>query len=99
MNLRFGNISSLQLFQLLRFSTFLLIGIVFTKTGLSKTEIGQYETVLFLAGAVSFFWLNGLIQGLLSVFRETREKSSQLFNVFVLLSLLSTLCHWISVPF
>ena len=91
MKLRAGNISSLQFFQLLRFSVFLLIGIVFTKTGLSKTEIGQYEMVLFVAGAVSFFWLNGLIQGLLPVFCKTGEKSSQLFNVFVLISFLSVM--------
>ncbi len=91
MNLRFGNISSLQFFQLLRFSSFLLIGIVLTKTGLSKTEIGQYEIILFVAGAVSFFWLNGLIQGLLPIFRKTYAKSPQLFNVFVLLSFLSVL--------
>lgn len=91
MNLRIGNISSLQLFQLLRFSTFLLIGIVFTKTGLAKVEIGEYETVLFVAGAVSFFWLNGLIQGLLSVFNKTEKKSNQFFNAFVLLSVFSVI--------
>lgn len=89
MNLRIGNISSLQLFQLLRFSTFLLIGIVFTKTNLGKIEIGQYETVLFVAGAISFFWLNGLIQGLLSLFKKEEKHSSQFFNVFILLSIFS----------
>ncbi len=91
MNFRFGNISSLQFFQLLRFSCFLLIGIVFTKTGLSKAEIGQYEMVLFVAGAVSFFWLNGFIQGLLPVFRKNGEKSDQLFNVFILVSVFTVL--------
>lgn len=89
MNLRIGNISSLQFFQLLRFSTFLLIGIVFTKTSLNNVEIGQYETLLFIAGAISFFWLNGLIQGLLSLFDKTKKKTNQFFNVFVLLSVLS----------
>ena len=89
MNLRIGNISSLQFFQLLRFSTFLLIGIVFTKTSLSNVEIGQYETLLFIAGAISFFWLNGSIQGLLSLFDKTKKKTNQFFNVFVLLSVFS----------
>lgn len=89
MNFRIGNISSLQLFQLLRFSTFLLIGIVFTKTSLAKTEIGQYETVLFIAGAISFFWLNGLVQGLLSAFNKSEKKSAQIFNAFILLSVFS----------
>jgi len=91
MNFRLGNISSLQFFQLLRFSTFLLIGVVFTKTGLGKAEIGQYETVLFVAGAVSFFWLNGLIQGLLAVSGKPDKKTAQFFNAFLLLSGLSVL--------
>lgn len=99
MKLHTGNISSLQFFQLLRFSSFLLIGIIFTKTGLGKAEIGQYEMVLFVAGAVSFFWLNGLIQGLLPLFRKTDGKSAQLFNVFVLLSAFTILAGGFLVLF
>ncbi len=93
MNIKITQISALQLFQLIRFSTLMLIGIVFTKSGLSTAEIGQYETFLFLAGAVSFFWLNGLIQGFLPSSNETSasEKSSTLFNVFYLLTAISGL--------
>jgi O-antigen/teichoic acid export membrane protein len=71
----------------------MLIGVVFTKSGLSTSEIGQYETVLFLAGAISFFWLNGLIQGFLPSFGEhtASRKSSALFNVFYLLLIFSGL--------
>jgi O-antigen/teichoic acid export membrane protein len=85
--------SGLQIFQLIRFSTLLLIGVVFTKSGLETSAIGQYETVLFLAGAISFFWLNGLIQGFLPSFDENSasRKSSALFNVFYLLLLFSGL--------
>lgn len=86
-------ISALQIFQLLRYSTLILIGVVFTKSALSTSNIGQYETFLFLAGAVSFFWLNGLIQGFLpsSVNHSTSSKSSDLFNVFYLLMVFSIL--------
>ncbi len=71
----------------------MLIGIVFAKSGLTTGQIGQYETFLFLASAVSFFWLNGLIQGFLPSSNEhTRSgKSSALFNVFYLISVLSVL--------
>jgi len=71
----------------------MLIGVVFTKSGLSTSEIGQYETMLFLAGAISFFWLNGLIQGFLPSFGEhtATRKSSALFNVFYLLLIFSGL--------
>jgi len=87
-------VSAMQIFQLMRFSTLILIGVVFTKSGLSTAVIGQYETFLFLAGAVSFFWMNGLIQGFLPTSREhsTSKKSSVLFNVFYLMIAFSVLC-------
>jgi len=86
-------ISALQIFQLIRFSTLILIGVVFSKSGIVTSEIGQYETFLFIAGAVSFFWLNGLIQGFLPSADEksSPEKSSALFNVFYLLAAFSAL--------
>lgn len=92
-NSKITRISALQIFQLLRFSTLLLTGVVFTKSALTTSEIGQYETFLFLAGAVSFFWLNGLIQGFLPISKssESGEKSSSLFNVFYLISAFSAL--------
>ncbi len=92
-NFRITQISALQIFQLLRFSTLMLIGVVFTKSALSTSEIGQYETFLFLAGAVSFFWLNGLIQGFLptSGQHSADGKSPLLFNVFYLMTAFSVL--------
>ncbi len=93
MNFKITQISALQLFQLIRFSTLILIGVVFTKSDLLTSEIGQYETFLFIAGAISFFWLNGLIQGFLPVAREqsASRKSPALFNVFYLLTAFSVL--------
>lgn len=93
MNFKITQISALQIFQLIRFSTLLLIGVVFTKSGLPTSEIGQYETFLFLAGAVSFFWLNGLIQGFLPSVDEKSisGKSPVLFNLFYLLATFSGL--------
>lgn len=93
MNSKITRISALQIFQLLRFSTLLLIGVVFTKSALTTSEIGQYETFLFLAGAVSFFWLNGLIQGFLPISEsaDSGRKSPLLFNFFYLISAFSAL--------
>jgi O-antigen/teichoic acid export membrane protein len=92
-NIGLTKVSAMQLFQLIRYSTLILIGIVFSKSALTKSEIGQYETVLFLAGAVSFFWVNGLIQGFLPTSNNYsgEKKSGALFNVFYLLLLLSVL--------
>ena len=92
-NIKINQISALQIFQLIRYSTLILIGVVFAKSALSTTEIGQYETVLFLAGSVSFFWLNGLIQGFLPATGKNSSvsRSSDLFNVFYLLLAFSVL--------
>lgn len=77
----------MQLFQLIRYSTLIFIGVIFSKSDLNQSEIGRYETVLFLAGAVSFFWLNGIIQGFLpkSNNYSGEKKTSDLFNVFYIL--------------
>ena len=101
MKLKITQISALQIFQLIRFSTLILIGVVFSKSGIATSEIGQYETFLFVAGAVSFFWLNGLIQGFLpSADKDSSSgKSSGLFNVFYLLAAFSVLTVFFVVLF
>lgn len=88
LNFKINQISGLQLFQLIRFSTLMLIGVVFAKSGLTTSQIGQYETFLFLASAICFFWLNGLIQGFLpsSKNHSVSGKSAALFNVFYLVT-------------
>jgi len=76
-----------------------LIGIVFAKSYLSTLEIGRYETFLFLAGAVTFFWLNGIIASLLPVHNNNKtfetyrnsKKNPEFFNAFVLIFLFSTI--------
>ena len=90
---RISHISALQIFQILRYSTMVLIGVVFAKSGFSTSQIGQYETFLLIAGAVSSFWLNGLIQGFLPLINKESisRKSPELFNVFYLVTGLSVL--------
>lgn len=86
------NIKALQFIQLLRFSVLLLIGVVFTRF-YSKSQIGEYETLLFVAGAVSFFWLQGILQTFLAVLDSPSQgkKLKLYFNIFVLLLLFSAL--------
>lgn len=82
-------VSAFQFFQLVRYSTLILIGIVFTKTALSQTEIGEYETFVFIAGAVSFFWLNGLLKALLPIGRNTERSKTNIFSAFLVLQFFS----------
>ncbi len=93
------NISGLQLFQLLRFGVFLIISIVFTKSHLTKAEIGSWEMFLFISSLASFFWVTGIVQSLLPLYHRNRTyrrmgdnagaKSPELFNAFLLLSFFS----------
>lgn len=95
------NISGLQLFQLIKFTVFLIISIVFTKSHLSRAEIGSWEMFLFISGLITFFWVTGIIQSLLPLYHRNRTyrkmgdngegKSPEIFNAFLLLCFFSLL--------
>ncbi len=77
-------IRSLQLFQLIRFLTLLAIGIAMVKMGLTRKEIGIYESVLFVSSLLSTFWITGLIQALLPLYPGEANKSRNIFfTVFI----------------
>lgn len=80
-----SNVSALQIFQILRYSTLILISIVFANSHLSKLEIGEYETFIFLAGAISFFWLTGFVKSFLINSSNIKEKTSDIFNFYILI--------------
>jgi O-antigen/teichoic acid export membrane protein len=66
-----------------------LVSICFAKSHLSTSEIGIYEKLIFLSGAISFFWVNGLIQSLLPLYNNNKtfkssEKSPLLFNALII---------------
>jgi len=81
--------------------SFLIISIAFTKSTLSLKDIGDYELLLFIASAISFFWVTGIIQSLLPLFNnsdsypfrkeQATKKSPEIFNSFILLLFLSAL--------
>jgi len=89
------------LFQLMKFTVFLIVSIVFTKSHLTRAEIGSWEMFLFISGLISFFWVTGIIQSLLPLYHRNRTfrrlgdngsgKSPEIFNAFILLCLFSLL--------
>jgi len=87
------NLSALQTINLLRFITFFIISIVLVKAGYSKSQIGEFEMTIFLANAVSFFWVYGIIQSLMPLYNNNNSflnttrnrKSPEIFNAFILL--------------
>lgn len=70
----------------------ILIAVLLTKTGLDTQAIGTYEMLLYLGGIVSAFWIQGLVQGLLSEYPKLEaEEQAQLisnsYGLFLLLGL------------
>ncbi|MDA3953561.1 MAG: polysaccharide biosynthesis C-terminal domain-containing protein [Bacteroidales bacterium] len=102
-----NNVAGLQAINILRFLTFLIISIVFTKIGLSKKEIGVFEVSIFIASAASFFWVSGLIQAFLPLFNNNKTfgkkeqtvgtKSPEVFNMYVILVFFSVLVFLIGL--
>ena len=91
---KINNVSALQIFQLLRFLCFLIISIYFTKVPLSGGDIGNWEKLLFISGALSYFWVTGIVQSFLPLSQRSKAfvqheridgKSPELFNAFILL--------------
>jgi O-antigen/teichoic acid export membrane protein len=103
------NVGSLQAIQILRFTTFLLISVIFANSQVSVADIGYYELSLFIASAVSFFWVNGLIQSLLPLYHSNttfrvlsvnkKSKSPELYNAFLLMSAFSIMAYIFCILF
>ena len=80
---------------------FLVVSIVFTKSHLTRVEIGQWEMFMFIAGLMTFFWVTGIIQSLLPLYHRNKTfrkmgdngstKSPEIFNAFILLCIFSLL--------
>jgi O-antigen/teichoic acid export membrane protein len=89
---RLSALSGLQIFQFTRYAGFVLIGMCFAKLGISRTEIGRFESFLWLMGLFSFFWIAGLMNSMLAIYprRTEAEKKQLFFTAFCLIFLLSS---------
>jgi len=87
--------SAFQLFQVARYAGLLLIGIILSKTGISQSDIGNYETLVLLSGLLSFFWVNAVLTVYIQRFGKSENNKafidSTLF-IFIALSVLLSLC-------
>lgn len=85
------NIRALQAFQVMRYAVLFAIGMLFAHAGLSTELIGLYEKLMFFASVLSFFWVSGFIQSLLSSHGtiEAGKRSEKLFTVFGVVSVFS----------
>lgn len=81
-------VSGLQIFQLIRYGGFTLVGILFAKLHIPQSGIATYEYAIMIAGLMSFFFLGGVVNTMLSLYPEqdNTRASSLFFNSFLILS-------------
>ena len=89
--LKLNPTKALQLFQLIRYGSLLLIGVLFAQLGLSTYHIGVYESLVFVASFLSFFWLSGITQGLLASYSEGENDRDLIGTTFFILLAVSAL--------
>lgn len=77
---------ALQIFNVGRQGSLILIAILLVQLHLPTAELGNYEQLLFLGHILSFFLVSGLIQGMLSYYPGLTPQQQQrfLFNALLL---------------
>ncbi len=95
-----SSLNPLQLYQLMRFATTLLIGILLARFfQLTTGEIALYEVLLFLGNFLSFFWISAGIKSLLSQFAKEKEQAALFINLAFLLFLFGLLAGGVLYTF
>jgi O-antigen/teichoic acid export membrane protein len=91
---RLSNSNSFLVYQISRYSSAVLINIFLAKSYLPVNDLAKYESFIFYASAISFFWITGISQAFLSMYKKenSAEINSLPFNTFLLLFTISILC-------
>ncbi len=84
---------AIQLHQLLRFATVMVVGIILAKSGVELRVIGYLEGLQYIGMALSMFWVNGFLQSALAFFPDLEKTEKQAFFrtiycIFLTLSIL-----------
>lgn len=84
---------ALQIFHVLRQVALILISILLAKSSLTAVDIGHYESLFYIGYALTFFWVTGLIQGILITYPSFSEREqsiffTQIYGLFTGISLL-----------
>ena len=70
---------ALQVFNILRFVSTFFAGVVLVKVGWTEVSIESYEYLLITFGMLTFFWISGTQNGLLSLLPKTDKKAQAVF--------------------
>ena len=94
-----NHVSSFQFYQLFRYGALIIISILFAKSNLSIGEIGNYETLMLISSAVSSFWVAGLMNSMLALYKTEEKKSSFFFNSFLLILIFNSIVVLLMIAF
>ncbi len=80
-----SNARAFQLFQLLRQGGLIVIAIALAHSGIGLEQIGYYEMLTYLGYLLTFFWVSGFMQGLLSQYNRLGipERKQLVFQAFI----------------
>ncbi|MBP6639944.1 MAG: polysaccharide biosynthesis C-terminal domain-containing protein [Bacteroidia bacterium] len=92
--------SAFQVYQVSRYGSLLLGAVLMAWLGAEKEEINHFETLLLISGSVTFFWVGGLLDGFLLLYKRNAEGNA--FGILrttqwavLTLALLSTLAFFL----
>ncbi len=76
---------ALQLFQVMRLGAVIGTSVLLAKSGLPMADIGLYELLLYIGTVSSFFWVNGLLQGIAPMYGLLPDSARRpfVFNSFL----------------
>ncbi len=83
-------VKALQFYKILQQVALIGVSILFAKIGLSTDAIGMYELLFFVGAVFTFFWVNGIMHGILPVYPALNEEEKRSFiftNYFTFLML------------
>lgn len=77
---RDDGVRSFQLFSVLRYAGLLLSSVVLARWFPNQELLAHYEKLLLLGASTSFFWLSGMLDGFLVLFRKAEGRDEGLFR-------------------
>lgn len=88
-----------QAYNIVRQLAVIFGSILLAKSALSVTEIGEFETLLYLGQFMSVFWINGLNQAFLTIYPKVSnyQKNNFISSIFLLFLAISFLFSFILV--
>ncbi len=80
-------VNAYQVYQAARYLISLIISVIMVKSGMSTSELGNFEVIIFITYSFSYFWSVGIKNALMSFYPSVEKEiqGSVLHSVFLIL--------------